>query len=56
MNSQEDLEKVQLINRSELYRMARRANIDPNDYVFQVVRIYPELNIIDDMTWKKSII
>lgn len=39
------------IKRSELYNMAESSGlIDPNDYILQVIRANPDLEIIDDIT------
>jgi hypothetical protein len=35
--------------------MSTTLGMTPNDYISQIVRTYPELHIIDDMTWRESV-
>lgn len=38
------------IKRSELYKMGEKLDLlDPNDYIMQVRRTHPDLEIIDDI-------
>lgn len=39
------------VKRSELYKMAELSGlVDPNDYIIQVIRDNPDLEIIDDIS------
>jgi hypothetical protein len=55
MNSLETPEMLNEIKRSELIHMAYKMKIDPNDYIAQIVRTYPEIEIINDLSYKESI-
>lgn len=48
-------EMLHEIKRSELINMARKMRLDPNDYISQIVRTYPEVHIINDLSYKESI-
>jgi hypothetical protein len=34
--------------------MAERLTMSPSDYISYVIRTYPELRIIEDISWKDS--
>jgi len=60
MKFQDKLEKMKSIKRSELIHMAKDITselgiIDPNEYILQVVRTFPDLIIINDLSYKESI-
>lgn len=42
------------IKRSEIVNMAKRLGINPNDYVSQLFREYPEIEIENDLSHKDS--
>ena len=51
----DNLEMIHSIKRSELIKMANAMDISCNDYISQIVRTYPEIQIINDMSFKESI-
>lgn len=46
---------MDIIKRSELINMAKREGIDPNDYILQVVRVYPNIIILNDLSFDESL-
>jgi hypothetical protein len=43
------------ITRSELFRFARASKISFNSYIAQIMRIYPDIKVINDLSYKESI-